>query len=84
MRLLPPCNNAQRETLGSTRYQRAPVSEIGDLQGVDRRVPFILRPLQGKLKLLGAAHAVPHQDQAAKPTTFEEARRNRVRRRHWH
>ena len=52
---------------GSDAKSAGPVSEIDELQGVDRRVPFILGLLQGKLQLLGAAYAAPHQDQPAKP-----------------
>src|SRR3984885_11479200 len=47
-----------------------PVSEIDELQGIDRRVPCILRLLQGKLQLTGAAYAAPHQDQPAKPNGY--------------
>src|ERR1700689_2110182 len=54
-----------------------PVSEIDELQGVDRRVPFILRLLQGKLQLLGAAYAAPHQDQPAKPNGYPNDHPNR-------
>ena len=67
MRPLPPSRNAQRKTLGSDAKSAGPVSEVDELQGVDRRVPFILRLLQGKLQLLGAAYAASHQDQPAKP-----------------
>lgn len=43
----------------------AAASKVDQLQGVYRRVPFLLRQLQGKLQLPVAAYAAPHQDQAA-------------------
>ena len=77
MRPLPPSRNAQRKTLGSDAKSAGPVSEIDELQGVDRRVPFILRLLQGKLQLFGAAYAAPHQDQPAKPNDYPDDHPNR-------
>jgi hypothetical protein len=77
MRPLPPGSDAQRQTLGSDAKSAGPVSEIDELQGVDRSVPFILRLLQGKLQLLGAAYAAPHQDQPAKPNGYPDDHPNR-------
>jgi len=77
MRPLPPGSDAQRQTLGSDAKSASPVSEIDELQGVDRRVPFILGLLQGNLQLLGAAYAAPHQDQPAKPSGYPDDRPNR-------
>src|ERR1700677_4711421 len=72
MRPCPPGSDAQRQTLGSDAKSAGPVSEIDELHGVDRRVPFILRLLQGKLQLLGAAYAAPRQDQPAKPDGYRD------------
>jgi hypothetical protein len=77
MRPSPPDSDAQRQTLGSEAKSAGPVSEIDELQGVDRRVPFILRLLQGTLQLLGAAYAAPHQDQPAKPNGYPDDHPNR-------
>lgn len=73
----PPGSDAPRQPLGSDAKSMGPISEIDELQGVDRRVPFILRLLQGKLKLLGAAYAAPHQDQPANPKGYPDDHLNR-------
>jgi hypothetical protein len=72
MRPLPPGSDAQRQKLGSDTKSAGAVSEIDELQGVDSRVSFILRLLQGKLQLLGAAYAAPHQDQPAKSSGYPD------------
>jgi len=77
MRPLPRGSDAQRQTLESDAKSAGPVSELDELQGVDRRVPFILRLLQGKLQLLGAAYAAAHQDQPAKPNGYPDDHPNR-------
>jgi hypothetical protein len=70
-------SDAQRQRLGSDGKSAGPVSEIDELQGVDRRVPFILRLLQAKLQLLSAAYAAPHQDPPAKPNGYPDDHPNR-------
>jgi hypothetical protein len=70
MRPLRPGSDAQRQMLVSEAKSAGPVSEIDEFHAVDRRIPFILRLLQGKLQLLGAAYAAPHQDQPAKPNGY--------------
>jgi hypothetical protein len=74
---LPPGSDAQRQTLASDAKSAGLVSLIDELQGVDRSVPFILRLLQGKLQLPGAAYAAPHQDQPAKPNGYPDNHLNR-------
>src|ERR1700722_4540637 len=73
----PPGSDAQRQTLGSDAKSAGLVSLIDELQGVDRRVPFILRLLQGKRQPPGAAYAAPHQDQPAKPNGYPDEHLNR-------
>src|SRR5579863_8684214 len=71
----PPGSDTRRQTVGSDAKSAGPVSEVSkidELQGVDRRVPLILRLLQGKLQLLGAAYAAAHQNQAAKPNGYPD------------
>jgi hypothetical protein len=77
MRPLPRGSDAQRQTLGFDAKSTGPVSELDELQGVDRRVPFILRLLQGKLQLLGAAYAAARQDQPAERNGYPDDHPNR-------
>src|SRR5580693_9188668 len=54
-----------------------PVSDLDERQSVDRRVPLILRPLQGKLQLSSAACAASHQDQPTKRNGYPDDHPNR-------
>ena len=70
MRPLHRGSDALRQMLGFDAKSAGAVSEIDEFHAVDRRVPFVLRLLQGKLQLLGGAYAAPHQDQPAKPNGY--------------
>jgi hypothetical protein len=65
------------QTPGFDAKSPGPVSEFDELQGVDRFVPFILRLLQGKLQLPGAAYAAAQQDQTAKRNGYPDDHPNR-------
>src|ERR1700689_4976372 len=67
---------APPDTRIDAKYADA-VSEIDELQSVNRRVPFTLRLLQGKLQLPGTAYAAPHQDQSAKSNSYPDDDPNR-------
>jgi hypothetical protein len=57
---LDPIEAPSTETAVGSAFDRksvGPVFVIDELQGVDRRVPFILGLLQGKLQQLCAAYA---------------------------
>jgi hypothetical protein len=77
MRPLPRDSDAQRQTLGFDAKLPGPVSDLDELQGIDRRVPFIFRLLQGKLQLPIAAYAAAHQDQPAKRNGYPDDHPNR-------